>query len=207
MTAAALFVETGGVYFGLPGIEPWDETRDARRYAGPWPVVAHPPCQRWGRFWHGSTRKPHQFELGDDGGCFAAALRAVVLFGGVLEHPADSKAFTFYDLPRPIRHDAGAAAGRLGSPAARVGAGRGPVAGQTPPAHHGAPSGRLAGVCASINSRSGLYERIIVDDASDGLGGKQRLPIRQRDVAQVLAGAGYLEGQLVGRGRQPRMYA
>lgn len=71
---AALFVQKDGCYSGLPGIELWDEARDARTYAGPWRVVAHPPCQRWGRFWHGSTRKPHQFSLGDDGGCFAAAI-------------------------------------------------------------------------------------------------------------------------------------
>lgn len=50
---AALYVETDGAYFGLEGVDPWDEARDARKYAGPWPVVAHPPCQRWGRFWHG----------------------------------------------------------------------------------------------------------------------------------------------------------
>jgi hypothetical protein len=45
---AALFVETDGCYFGQAGVEPWDITRDARTYAGPWPVVAHPPCQRGG---------------------------------------------------------------------------------------------------------------------------------------------------------------
>ncbi len=73
---AALYVETGGAYFGLPNVDPWDEARDARKYNGPHPIVAHPPCQRWGRFWHGSTRKPHQFKLGDDGGCFKAALKA-----------------------------------------------------------------------------------------------------------------------------------
>lgn len=50
---AALFVATGGCYFGLPGIDPWDKARDARLYAGPWPVVAHPPCERWGRYWSG----------------------------------------------------------------------------------------------------------------------------------------------------------
>ncbi|MGZ2449608.1 hypothetical protein ACVIRO_002362 [Rhizobium ruizarguesonis] len=33
---AALYVETGGGYFGLEGVDPWDETRDARKYAGPW---------------------------------------------------------------------------------------------------------------------------------------------------------------------------
>ena len=65
---AALYVERDGAYYGLDNVDPWDAERDARTYAGPWPVVAHPPCERWGRFWHGSTRKPHQFKLGDDGG-------------------------------------------------------------------------------------------------------------------------------------------
>lgn len=98
---AALYVETGGVYFGLPDVDPWDEARDARNYAGPWPVVAHPPCQRWGRFWHGSTAKPHQYRLGEDGGCFAAALTAVRNWGGVLEHPAHSHAWRFFGLTKP----------------------------------------------------------------------------------------------------------
>lgn len=100
---AALYVETGGCYFGLPDVDPWDEERDARLYAGPHPVVAHPPCQRWGRFWHGSPRKPHQFNLGDDGGCFAAALAAVRQWGGVLEHPADSHAWAHHGLTAPKR--------------------------------------------------------------------------------------------------------
>jgi hypothetical protein len=100
---AALYVEPGGAYYGLPGVDPWDQARDARLYAGPWPVVAHPPCERWGRFWHGSPRKPHQFKLGDDGGCFAAALNAVRRFGGVLEHPADSKAWDAFGLFPPPR--------------------------------------------------------------------------------------------------------
>ena len=100
---AALYVETGGCYFGLPDVDPWDEARDALQYAGPHPVVAHPPCQRWGRFWHGSTRKPHQFELGKDGGCFAHALLTVLKFGGVLEHPADSKAWDEFNLCKPPR--------------------------------------------------------------------------------------------------------
>ena len=99
---AALFVETDGCYFSMPDVDPWDITRDARKYAGPWPVVAHPPCQHWGRFWHGSPRKPHQFKLGDDGGCFAAALEAVRAYGGVIEHPAHSRAWEAFALPRPV---------------------------------------------------------------------------------------------------------
>lgn len=101
MKVAALYVETNGCYFGLPDVDPWDEARDARQYAGPWPVVAHPPCQRWGRFWHGSTRKPHQFKLGDDGGCFASALESVRRFGGVIEHPAHSHAWRVFGLNAP----------------------------------------------------------------------------------------------------------
>ena len=100
---AALYVETDGCYFGLPDVDPWDEARDARTYEGPHPVVAHPPCQRWGRFWHGSTAKPHQFKLGSDGGCFRAALACADQFGGVLEHPADSHAWHAFGLPKPLR--------------------------------------------------------------------------------------------------------
>lgn len=31
---AALYVQTGGSYFRLPDVDPWDEGRDARAYAG-----------------------------------------------------------------------------------------------------------------------------------------------------------------------------
>lgn len=98
---AALFVETSGAYFGIEGVDPWDQARDARRYAGPHPVVAHPPCQRWGRYWHGAPRKPHQYRLGEDGGCFASALTAVRNYGGVLEHPKDSLAWGYFGLMKP----------------------------------------------------------------------------------------------------------
>jgi hypothetical protein len=101
---SCLFVETDGVYFDVANVDPWNEARDARNYDGPNPIVAHPPCQRWGRFWHGSTRKPHQFKLGDDGGCFEAALAAVRKWGGVLEHPCDSRAWKVYGLTPPKRH-------------------------------------------------------------------------------------------------------
>lgn len=98
---AALYVETDGIYAGRDGVELWDIQKDARLYDGPHAVVAHPPCQRWGRFWHGSTRKPHQYTMGDDGGCFAAALASVRRWGGVLEHPAYTHAWRAYDLLPP----------------------------------------------------------------------------------------------------------
>jgi hypothetical protein len=99
---AALYVQAGGAYFGLDGVEPWDEARDARRYEGPHPVVAHPPCSRWCRL-AGLVEARWGYKKGDDGGCFAAALEAVRRFGGVLEHPAYSDAWKAFDLPRPSR--------------------------------------------------------------------------------------------------------
>lgn len=112
---AALYVETGGCYFGMPwSVDPWDVQRDARLYAGPWPVVAHPPCQRWGKYWHGSPRKPHQYKLGDDGGCFAAALAAVRRWGGVIEHPRDSHAWQAFGLAKPPRNGGWVVADELG---------------------------------------------------------------------------------------------
>lgn len=50
---AALFVDAAGSYADLAGVDLWDEARDARLYPGTAPVVAHPPCQRWGKLWAG----------------------------------------------------------------------------------------------------------------------------------------------------------
>jgi hypothetical protein len=105
---AALYVATGGHYFGIPwAVDPWDEARDARAYAGPWPVVAHPPCQRWGKFWAGQPlaikKTGIRKKKGDDGGCFAAALTAVRRYGGVLEHPEGSHAWPHFWLVKPPR--------------------------------------------------------------------------------------------------------
>ena len=100
---AALYVQSGGVYFDLPGVDPWDKARDARLYGGPCPVVAHPPCARWGRYWGGSPATWPRLNLGDDGGCFEAALSAVRQWGGVLEHPEASHAWRWFGLNLPPR--------------------------------------------------------------------------------------------------------
>lgn len=99
---AALYVETGGAYYSLEGVEPWDQDRDARRYPGPWPVVAHPPCTTWCRL-AGFVQARYGIGRGEDGGCFEAALEAVRRWGGVLEHPAHSKAWEAFGLHRPRR--------------------------------------------------------------------------------------------------------
>lgn len=100
---AALYVLENGPYF-IEGIDAYDITRDAKKYRGHLPVIAHPPCERWGRYWgggpmlHGTEKQKF---LGDDEQTFSHALWCVRTFGGVLEHPQGSHAFHFYGLPIP----------------------------------------------------------------------------------------------------------
>lgn len=115
---AALYVQANGCYYGLPDIDPWDEVRDARLYDGPWPIVAHPPCQRWGKMWFGQPltvkRTGIRKRKGDDGGCFAAALTAVRKWGGIIEHPWGSHAWPHFGLNVPPREGRWIAADFLG---------------------------------------------------------------------------------------------
>lgn len=100
-TIAALYVLEDGPYADQHGVEVWGITRDARKYNGPHPVIAHPPCERWGRYWSGGPSVKVRRKLGDDGGCFSHALWAVRTFGGVLEHPEASHAWKHYGLVSP----------------------------------------------------------------------------------------------------------
>lgn len=100
-TVAALYVDPTGVYADAPGVELWGENRDARNYRGPHPVVAHPPCSRWGRYWNGGPSAKVSRVLGDDAGCFEAAFVAVCTFGGVIEHPEASHAWRRFGIPTP----------------------------------------------------------------------------------------------------------
>lgn len=104
MKVAALFVQKDGCYAGDESIDAWPEDRDARRYGGSLPVIAHPPCQLWGQMaavnfkrWGGEHNRP-----GNDQGCFASALASVRGFGGVLEHPKASRAWAAHGLAKPV---------------------------------------------------------------------------------------------------------
>lgn len=102
---SALYVDPRGPYPTLLA-DVWDEKRDANLYDGPRPVVAHPPCQRWGRYWGGGPMlhgTPQQKTLGDDGGCFDAAILTVRTCGGVLEHPEASHAWRAHGVRKPPR--------------------------------------------------------------------------------------------------------
>lgn len=90
---AALYVCPRGPYFSMPGVECWDESRDAKLYDGPHPVVAHPPCGPWGRLRFLCTKQ--------DASCGPRAVYQVRAFGGVLEHPVDSTLWRVCQLPYP----------------------------------------------------------------------------------------------------------
>lgn len=95
MTVAALFVRADSVYKAMPGVDAWDAERDARRWPGGAPVVAHPPCRAWGVLRHFAKPRPDEKELA------RWAVAQVRRWGGVLEHPAGSTLRADQRLPAP----------------------------------------------------------------------------------------------------------
>ncbi len=131
---AALYIDSRGPYAAMarPGlkyqagaVDVWNITRDARRYDGPHPIVAHPPCKHWGRLAHLAHvgcdlccwSGPEEFHnghvidgrgdelcIGDvvsDRDCAPRAVEQVRKWGGVLEHPAGSRLWEERGLPLP----------------------------------------------------------------------------------------------------------
>jgi hypothetical protein len=84
------------VYKEIPGLEVYDQERDARTWPGGSRCVAHPPCKPWSRHCRHQA-KFEQAEM-DLGPWCVEALRK---FGGILEHPAGSLLFAHCALPRP----------------------------------------------------------------------------------------------------------
>lgn len=97
MKVAALFVDGEGPYMEDGRFDAWPLDRDARSYAGGLPVVAHPPCNRWSK----AINSHPEIPVGEDAGCFHVALGAVRFYGGVLEHPSESRAWAWFGLPMP----------------------------------------------------------------------------------------------------------
>jgi len=92
---AALFVRADSHYHALPGVDAWDAVRDAMRWPGGCPVVAHPPCRAWGKLRDKANPRDGEKELARQ------AVRWVREFGGVLEHPAHSTLWAAMRMPLP----------------------------------------------------------------------------------------------------------
>lgn len=84
MSPAALFVRKDTHYAAL-GCDCFDFERDAKTWQGGTPCIAHPPCRSWSRLSHLAKPLPGERELA------IWAMAMVRQFGGVLEHPLDSR--------------------------------------------------------------------------------------------------------------------
>ena len=92
---AVLFARSDSVYKLLDGVDVWDADRDARKWPGSSPVVAHPPCRAWGRLRHFAKPRVDEKDLA------RWAVHQVRKYGGVLEHPAGSTLWPDMALPKP----------------------------------------------------------------------------------------------------------
>ena len=99
MTVAVLFARSDSHYKLLPDTDVWDVERDARRWPGGAPVVAHPPCRAWGQLQRWA--KPRH----DEKALALWAVEKVRRFGGVLEHPNRSTLWPVAGLPEPGQRD------------------------------------------------------------------------------------------------------
>lgn len=97
---AVLFARRDSNYKAFPWCDVWDIERDARKWPGGCPVVAHPPCRAWGQLRKLANPRPDEKELA------VFAVDQVRKFGGVLEHPKNSTLWPDQGLPEPGEVDA-----------------------------------------------------------------------------------------------------
>ena len=91
---AALYIDPCGPYPALLGTDAcWPKERDAKLYAGPHPIVAHPDCGPWSKLRHMCSKQ--------DRTCGPVAVEQVRKYRGVLEHPEHSALFSELELPKP----------------------------------------------------------------------------------------------------------
>ena len=94
MNVAALYCAEETIYDTLlPPENVWKAARDARRYDGDMPVVAHPPCASYCRLRHFARKDAASRS------CARIAVWQVRKHGGALEHPAYSTLWRICGLP------------------------------------------------------------------------------------------------------------
>lgn len=99
MTISVLFARSDSIYKKINECDVWDKERDARKFNGLNPVIAHPPCRAWGQLRKLANPYPGEKELA------YFAVDAVRKNGGVLEHPKNSSLWPAAELPLPGERD------------------------------------------------------------------------------------------------------
>lgn len=79
-----LFAQQNSIYKEF-NTDIWDIIRDAKKWPGGEPIIAHPPCRAWGNYSHKAKPRPGEKELA------IWAIEQVREWGGIVEHPASSK--------------------------------------------------------------------------------------------------------------------
>lgn len=88
---AALFVRRDSHYKAMPGVDCYDEDRDALTWPGGVPGIFHPPCRRWSRLAHFVKGSPESAEAQYERNLAMWSMAMVRRFGGVVEHPLHSR--------------------------------------------------------------------------------------------------------------------
>src|ERR1700729_2594615 len=98
-TVAVLFARKDSIYKTFPECDVWDLERDAIKWPGGCPVIAHPPCRLFGCLKHMSTAPIEEKQLA------YWSVKMVQKWGGVLEHPIRSQLWKDCSLPKPGETD------------------------------------------------------------------------------------------------------
>lgn len=99
MTVSVLFARSDSFYKTINDCDVWDKGRDATKFTGASPVVAHPPCRAWGQLRKLANPLAGEKELA------LFAVDTVRKNGGVLEHPKKSTLWPAAGLPSPGERD------------------------------------------------------------------------------------------------------
>ena len=84
---SVLCAKRNSLYKQIPGIDVWDEDRDAYFFTGSNPVITHAPCAQWSRMRNFAKNNADQKELA------YFCLTKVIRNGGIFEHPSGSAFF------------------------------------------------------------------------------------------------------------------
>jgi len=87
-----LFTREDSIYKTM-GLDCWDIVRDARKWPGGNPIIAHPPCRAWGQLSHFAKPRDGEKELA------IYSIHQIRKYGGILEHPRASKLWKEMSLP------------------------------------------------------------------------------------------------------------
>lgn len=93
---SVLCAKKNSVYKTIPGVDVWDQERDAYFFTGSNPVITHAPCAQWSRMKAFASDKPDEKELA------YFCLGKIIRNGGIFEHPAGSSFFKTAGISKNI---------------------------------------------------------------------------------------------------------